>query len=75
MKMIKIDVTGMMSERDVNKINDMLSAIHGVKMADAVLKENAVYIVIEDNVDIENIKNIIRNAGYKAGLHISCVIS
>ena len=56
MKMFKIDVTGMMSERDVNKINGTLSAIHGVKMADAVLKENAVYIIIENNIDMESVK-------------------
>lgn len=75
MKMFKIDVIGMMSESDVNKINGRLSDIHGVKMADAVLKENAVYIIIENNIDIESVKNIIRNAGYTPGLHISWVIS
>ncbi len=56
MKMIKIDVDGMMSERDVNKINKAVEAIHGIKMCDAVLKENAVYIIIEDDLNIENIK-------------------
>ena len=75
MKMFKFDVTGMMSERDVNKINGTLSAIHGVKMADAVLKENAVYIIIENNIDMESVKNIIRNAGYTPGLYISWIIS
>ena len=38
MKMFKIDVIGMMSESDVNKMNGRLSDIHGVKMADTVLK-------------------------------------
>ena len=50
MKMFKIDVIWMISESDVNKINGRLSDIHGVKMADAVLKENAVYIIIENNI-------------------------
>ena len=75
MKMIKIDVSGMASEGDVNKINGRLSAIHGVKMANAVLEEDAAYIIIENNIDIESVKNIIRNAGYTPGLHISWVIT
>ena len=75
MKMIKIDVSGMASERDVNKINGMLSDIHGVKMADAALSENAVYIITDNNINIESVKSIIRNAGYTPGLHISWVIS
>ena len=75
MKMIKIDVSGMASERDVNKINGRLSDIHGVKMADAVLSENAGYIITDNNINIESIKSIIRNAGYNPGLHISWVIS
>ncbi|MCL4546363.1 MAG: hypothetical protein M1576_01310 [Deltaproteobacteria bacterium] len=75
MKIFKIDVNWMMSESDVNKINGRLSDIHGVKMADAVLKKNAVYIIIENNIDIESVKNIIRNAGYNPELHIIWVIS
>ena len=75
MKMFKIDVTGMMSESDVNKINGRLSDIHRVKMADAVLSENAVYIITDNNINIESVKSIIRNAGYTPGLHICWVIS
>ena len=38
--MIKIDVGGMTSESDVNKLNAILmESISGVKMADAVLKK------------------------------------
>ena len=70
MKKFKIDVIGMMSESDVNKINGRLSDIHGVKMADAVLSENAVYIITDNNINIESVKSIIRNAGYNPGLHI-----
>ena len=76
MKMIKIDVGGMASESDVNKLNAILSeSIFGVKMADAVLKEHAVYIIIDNHIYVENIKNLIKKAGYSPGLHISWVIS
>ena len=76
MKMTKIDVGGMMSERNVNKLNAILKeSIFGVKMADVVLKEQAVYIIIDDHIDVESIKNIIRHAGYTPELHISWIIS
>ncbi len=75
MKMIKIDVSGMMSEKCVDKINEAIKTIHGIKMVDAVLNENAGYIIIKNNIDIEGIKNIIRKAGYIPGLHISWVVS
>ncbi len=76
MKMVKIDVSGMSSEKSVNEINAVLLKIDGVKTADAVLKENAVYIIFNDNhVDIENIKNNIEKLGYTPGLHITWTIS
>ena len=76
MKMIKIDVGGMSSESDVNKLNAILKeSIFGVKMADAVLKEQAVYIIIDNHIEVESIKNLIRHAGYTQGLHISWIIS
>ncbi len=85
MKMFKIDVIGMMYERDINKINSTLLAIHGVKMADAVLinfksvltfkRKCRLYHYRKNNIDIERVKNIIRNEGYSAGLHISWIIS
>ena len=76
MKMIKIDVGGMTSESDVNKLNAILmESISGVKMTDAVLKKQAVYIIIDNHIDAESIKNIIRNAGYTPGLYISWIIS
>ena len=76
MKMIKIDVGGMASESDVNKLNAILEeSVFGVKMANAVLKEHAVYIIIDNHIYVEDIKNLIKHAGYSPGLHISWVIS
>ena len=75
MKMFKIDVIGMMSESDVNKMNGRLSDIHGVKMADTVLKGKCRLYYDHNNINIESVKSIIRNAGYTPGLHISWVIS
>ena len=70
MKIIKIDITGMTSDEAVSKINGALADIPGVKTVDTVLKENAVYIIMNDGINIEYIKNIIKNAGYNPGLHI-----
>ena len=74
MKMIKIDVIGMTSDESVSRINGALGDIPGVKIVDMDLKGNAVYVIINDGIDIEHIKNIIKNAGYNPGLHITWII-
>ena len=67
MKEIKIEVGGMTCEHCVARVNKFVKEVKGVKEVNTILKENMSYVVADDEVSVETIKNSIKEAGYIPG--------
>ncbi len=65
MKEIKLNVEGMVCTGCENRIKKALSIIEGVKKVKANHKEKTVTIKGSENIDIEKIKEIIRDLGFE----------
>lgn len=67
MKKIVLEVRGMTCEHCVARVNKAVSAVKGVSQATTVLKDNASYIMADDEIKPEELKSAVEEAGYEAG--------
>jgi copper chaperone len=66
MEKVILEVNGMSCEHCVKAIKNSLSEIDGIEKVDISLEEGTVTVEYDTSkVEIENIKNIIEDAGYE----------
>jgi copper chaperone len=66
MEKVILEVNGMSCEHCVKAIKNSLSEIDGIEKVDISLEEGTVTVEYDSSkVEIENIKNIIEDAGYE----------
>lgn len=60
-----VNVEGMCCEHCAKRVENALSAVHGVVSADVKLKKNIAVLRSREQLSEEEIKNVVTEAGYK----------
>ena len=60
-----VNVEGMCCEHCAKRVENALSAVHGVVSADVKLKKNIAVLRSRELLSEEEIKNVVTEAGYK----------
>ena len=60
-----VNVEGMCCEHCAKRVENALSAVHGVVSADVKLKKNLAVLRSREPLSEEEIKNVVTEAGYK----------
>ena len=60
-----VNVEGMCCEHCAKRVENALSAVHGVVSADVKLKKNIAVLRSREQLSEEEIKNVVAEAGYK----------